>query len=200
MKGQHAYKIWYRIKDMAMLNKHLTYKELIREPYYKVSTFYNVYSYTKNKLILLEANYTTDEIVQYFASILFVNPWTKIDDISPYQNNMKNLSFLFHTEPLDFYKYFRTSITSIFLDNLSHSIDDIFCPDNMKNLYPAHLTINQLYVLSKIWPNMIKEKSLYNNLVSNWSTICQFDLNQHIEGSKKIIAKIKNRIENFNVI
>ena len=198
MKGQHAYLIWYRIKDMVMLNKSLTHKELIRKPLYKVPMGD---SFTQHKLYLLEENYTVDEIIQYFGSILFVSPWTKIENISPYQTDMKDLSFLFHVEPIEFYKYFKISMTSIFLDNITKNIDEIFCPDNIKNLYPAILTINQLYVISKIWENTIKEGSIYHNLVLNWPTLCQFDLNQHIGGSKKIIAKIKNKIdENFSVI
>jgi len=199
MKGQHAYLIWYRIKDMVMLNKSLSHKELIRAPLYDINVTLDLL--TQHKLFLLEENYTIDEIVQYFGSILFVTPWADIESISPYQTDMKDVSFLFHTEPIDFYKYFRMSMTNIFLNNLTRDIDEIFCPENIKNLYPSILTINQLYVISKIWDNTISEKGIYRNIVSNWPTLCQFDLNQHIDGSKKIIAKIKNKLdEKFNVL
>lgn len=199
--GQTAYMIWFRIKDMIFLNKQLSYKQLIQEPYCQPNAFSNLKSYTKNNLELLELNYTLDEIVQYFASILFINPWSKIFDISPFQKNMKDASFLFHTEPIEFYKYFRASITNILLDNLNKNIEDIFNSKNIKNLYPKTLTINQLYVLSFIYPEMFTEKSIYFNMINNWSTICQYDLIQHVEGGKKIINKLSNGlIKIFNVV
>ena len=195
MVGQHAFNIYRKIKNMVICNKQQTYFQLSQKPYCQIAGFSTLPFSTKNKLILLENNYTTDELIQYFSSILFVNPWTKLEDVSPFQTDMKDLNFLFHNEIIDFYKYFKVSTLSILFDNINKPFKEIFTHENIKKFYPSILTINQLYILNKLFPNMIQKNTIYFNLVNNWLTVCQFELDQYIGGSQEIILNAKKSIE-----
>lgn len=193
MVGHNAYRVWQRIKQMIILNKSFEYDELIKAPIYPIQAFYNEGGLIQERFKMLENHYSIDEIVQMFSSILFVNPWSSIDDVLIKKN--QDVNFIFYKEPINFLHYFKITIGNIFLNNLYENLDKIFNVKTIKNLYPNYLTPSQLYVLSKIWPNIIEKESVYGNIVNNWKTVIKFNLDNLVNESEKIIVKQKNFID-----